>query len=169
MSLETLKALWAALDMNFVWGAVTGTAGTKVFSLYYDHYMKSHSERKKQLKDLLERDLDVLIKAIDPLQQMALDYYALPSAQGAELSKKILNEFGRLGRNQKALNARLAEHKKKLKLDERFLISYRKAVTLSLDVQRAQPLLINSPVVNHINDSAESLFTELSRIRYSLI
>lgn len=169
MSLEVLKTLWASLDMNFVWGAVTGTAGTKGLGLLYDHVMKSRSERKKQLKELLERDLDVLIKAIDPLQQMALDYYALPSDQGAELSKKILNEFGRLGRNQKVLNTRLAEHKKKLKLDERFLISYRKAVTLSLDVQRAQPLLINSPVVNHINDSAESLSTELSRIRYSLI
>ena len=146
-------------------GAFLGVLATEVLRQVLGRFFRRGAEKGEVTRKLLRDDIDSLSKLIDPLFTSAQDYYGKPSHQGKRAAAKLKSDLKVFAAAWNTLHQRLVElEMPSIELGP--LVSFRNALTGSLEETRPNALDIDDVVVTKIFNATAKVRDALSKARY---
>lgn len=156
------------MDWDFITGLVSGGVLWQAVKSAGSIAFKRWSEKKTAQGKLLLADVEQLAKLVDPLFKLATTYYGAPSADGVQTARSIRMEMRTFAMQWNAVNGQLMKLGKP-NLQASQLISFRQALTGTLDEERLGPLSLDDVQVSTMFTATQQVREALSSLRYDLL
>lgn len=151
--------------MDFIYGLFSGAAVWEIIKQACSFAFGKFFDRKEARRKLLAVEVGELRKDLEPLQRLALDYYAGPSSQAT--ATKLKTDMKLLANKWAVVNQRLLADKLQ-KLDDYKLITFRQALTMHVDLNRTKGWALNDVHVTHIFASGAAILEETLSVQHRL-
>lgn len=156
-----------SLNGDFAVGTLVGVAATEIFKLIGSQVFKRKYDKSEGQRKLIREDAQSLLDKIEPVLELAADYYGKPSDSGVETANKIRSSLKSFAMQWNSINMRIDEIGG-TKMAGGPLISFRQALTSKLDLARDSALSIESLELTQIYSAATKAHDELSRVRFQM-